>query len=124
VFHWPGIECLPAADVVVGGAGYNTFYECVAVGVPLVTFVFKRLYDRQQIRVMQWCDHQQWSPVRRVKSVEEALLAVEDFLQLPRCHQPDFINGAIAAILIIECKMSNILPTSLPGGQRFSRQKF
>jgi hypothetical protein len=111
VFHWPGIECLPAADVVVGGAGYNTFYECVAVGVPLVAFAFKRLYDRQEIRVMQWCDRQQSSPVRRVKSVEEALLAVEDFLQLPSGHQSDFINGAIAAIPIIE---QVIVPRALP----------
>lgn len=50
ISHTPGIECLAAADVVVGGAGYNTVYECAAVGVPLVAFAFKRLYDQQDRR--------------------------------------------------------------------------
>jgi predicted glycosyltransferase len=36
VFQHPGIECLAVADVVVGGAGYNTVYECASLGVPLV----------------------------------------------------------------------------------------
>lgn len=46
VFHYPGMECLLAADVVVGGGGYNTFYECAALQVPLVTFTMDRRYDR------------------------------------------------------------------------------
>lgn len=102
VFHWPGIECLPATNVVVGGAGYNTFSECVAVGVPLVAFAFPRRYDRQRMRVRRWCDRQQWPPVRLVESVEEALLAVSDCLQLLPCHQPNFINGTIASVHSIE----------------------
>jgi hypothetical protein len=102
VFHWPGIECLPATNVVVGGAGYNTFSECVAVGVPLVAFAFPRRYDRQRMRVRRWYDRQQWPPVRLVESVEEALLAVSDCLQLLPCHQPNFINGTIASVHSIE----------------------
>jgi hypothetical protein len=102
VFHWPGIDCLPAADVVVGGAGYNTFYECVSVGVPLVAFAFKRQYDRQQMRVSRWCQQQKLPPVRLVKSAEEAKIAIADFLQLPRRNPPSFVNGAIAAVQIIE----------------------
>lgn len=46
VFHYPGMECLLAADVVVGGGGYNTFYECAALEVPLVAFTMHRRYDR------------------------------------------------------------------------------
>ncbi|MBW4572535.1 MAG: hypothetical protein KME31_32500 [Tolypothrix carrinoi HA7290-LM1] len=38
---------MAVADVVVGGAGYNTVYECAALGVPLVAIALKRLYDRQ-----------------------------------------------------------------------------
>nr|WP_268896632.1 glycosyltransferase [Hassalia byssoidea] len=30
------MNAIAVADVVVGGAGYNTVYECAALGVPLV----------------------------------------------------------------------------------------
>jgi UDP:flavonoid glycosyltransferase YjiC (YdhE family) len=102
VFHWPGIECLPAADVVIGGAGYNTFYECVAVGVPLVAFAFERHYDRQKIRVKRWCEHHPLPPVRLVKSMEDAKLAVNEFLQLGSNPPPNLMNGAIAGVQCIE----------------------
>jgi UDP:flavonoid glycosyltransferase YjiC (YdhE family) len=109
VFHWPGIDCLPAADVVVGGAGYNTFYECVSVGVPLVAFAFKRQYDRQQMRASRWCHQEKLPPVRLVKSAQEAQIAIADFLQLPGCNPPSFINGAIAAVQIIEYATASLL---------------
>ncbi|WP_157171274.1 hypothetical protein ACF3DV_15435 [Chlorogloeopsis fritschii PCC 9212] len=41
--------------MVVGGGGYNTVYECAAVGVPLVAFAFKRLHDRQHNKVSVVC---------------------------------------------------------------------
>ncbi|MBD2041741.1 hypothetical protein [Microcoleus sp. FACHB-672] len=108
VFHWPGIECLPAADVVVGGAGYNTFYECLSVGVPLVAFAFKRQYDRQEMRVLRWIENQATVPVKLVESVEGALSAVCDFLnqakksissaEIPKAY----MNGAAGAVKLIE----------------------
>lgn len=108
VFHWPGIECLPAADVVVGGAGYNTFYECLSVGVPLVAFAFKRQYDRQEMRVLRWIENQATVPVKLVESVEGALSAVCDFLnqanksisstKIPKAY----LNGAAGAVKLIE----------------------
>ncbi|MBW4678663.1 MAG: hypothetical protein KME19_00925 [Microcoleus vaginatus WJT46-NPBG5] len=108
VFHWPGIECLPAADVVVGGAGYNTFYECLSVGVPLVAFAFKRQYDRQEMRVLRWIENQATVPVKLVESVEGALSAVCDFLnqanqsisssKIPKAY----LNGAAGAVKMIE----------------------
>jgi len=33
--YWPAVDLYNAAGVVVGGAGYNTVYECLACGVPL-----------------------------------------------------------------------------------------
>lgn len=33
LFHYPALDCLSIADVVVGGAGYNTVAECEALGV-------------------------------------------------------------------------------------------
>jgi hypothetical protein len=48
--YWPAMDLYPAADVVIGGAGYNTIYECLAMGVPLVARPWPRKYDRQELR--------------------------------------------------------------------------
>ncbi|AFY51065.1 UDP-N-acetylglucosamine:LPS N-acetylglucosamine transferase [Nostoc sp. PCC 7524] len=93
IFHHPGIECLATADVVVGGAGYNTVYECASVGVPLVALPLPRLYDRQQKRA---------SKVYAVTNIEEALTTVKRLLEQiePAIKQsiPAYTNGAIAAV--------------------------
>lgn len=94
VSHSPGIECLPAADIVVGGAGYNTVYECAAVGVPLVAFAFKRLYDRQNVRALRcaYC----------VQEIHEAIATVA-MLQNHVSNRPvDYPNGAVEAVRLIE----------------------
>ena len=70
IFHYPGIECLLAADVVIGGGGYNTFYECAALKVPLVAIAQNRRYDRQAVRIGKS------SAVQNVTSIEDAVSAV------------------------------------------------
>jgi hypothetical protein len=50
VRHWPSIDWIASAQVVVGGAGYNTVNECAAVGVPLIARTWPRKYDRQRLR--------------------------------------------------------------------------
>lgn len=100
ISHSPGIECLVAADVVVGGAGYNTVYECAALGVPLVAFAFKRLYDRQHRRASQ--------STYFVQSFEEAIITVQmllDNIKNRICREENsssFINGAVQAVGLIE----------------------
>lgn len=93
VSHHPGIECLAAADVVVGGAGYNTVYECAAVGVPLVALAFHRMYDRQAKRAKKgYC----------VQNITEAVATVKILLdQQPSEKTPcmsTYINGAVQAM--------------------------
>jgi hypothetical protein len=94
VSHHPGIECLAAADVVVGGAGYNTVYECAAVGVPLVTLAFPRLYDRQEKRASKgYC----------VQNIANIIATVSTLLnQVQPDKKPVYINGAIQAVHQIE----------------------
>jgi len=93
VSHHPGIECLAAADVVVGGAGYNTVYECAALGVPLVAFAFQRLYDRQAKRA---------NKAYRVRHIEEAIATIKILLDRGKIDNnssvPTYINGAIQAM--------------------------
>ncbi|WP_198525384.1 hypothetical protein [Kamptonema formosum] len=101
-FHWPAIECLPAADVVVGGAGYNTFYECAAAGVPLVAFAFERRYDRQALRADR-AYRRYPGQVLRVESVGAALKAVGHLLSVTTSDRlrPAYRNGAADAVGLI-----------------------
>ena len=113
VFHWPAIECLQVADVVVGGGGYNTIYECQALGVPLVAFAWQRLYDRQRVRVQRLVSTKYeaglaQSPVILVDSVESAIGAVYTELNLPvskGCRPGyDLVNGALSAVSAIDSR--------------------
>lgn len=91
VTHYPAIECWRAADVVISGAGYNTVYECAALGVPLVAFPLPRLYDRQVRRARRW--------THPVRSLEEAAPLIQTLLhQVSRSHPLTYINGATIAV--------------------------
>lgn len=98
VSYWPGMDCFQIADVVVGGAGYNTTYECLALDVPLISFAFQRLYDRQTHRAQQ---HNY-----QVESVTEAIALVQHLLhqnpKLASFGQRNYINGALQAVQLIE----------------------
>ncbi|AFY44943.1 hypothetical protein [Nostoc sp. PCC 7107] len=91
ISHHPGMECLAAADVVVGGGGYNTVYECAALGVPLVAFAFERLYDRQAKRAKK---------AYTVNNIEEAIITVRKLLD-HNLSVPSYINGATNAVHLI-----------------------
>ncbi|MEG3840796.1 hypothetical protein [Microcoleus sp. herbarium14] len=109
VFHWPAMECLQVADVVVGGGGYNTIYECQALGVPLVAFAWQRLYDRQRLRVHLASANYEaglaQSPLVLADSLESAIAAVCNFLNLLVSKRYrsgyDFVNGALRAVFLI-----------------------
>lgn len=100
VYHYPAFECLRVANVVVGGGGYNTVSECQALGIPLVSFAFKRLYDRQRIRLQKL--HRQ-HPTAIVGSIADAIAAIYDFLDWNITKpSPSFDNGAVDAVVKIE----------------------
>jgi hypothetical protein len=50
VRHWPAVDLIAQARLVIGGAGYNTVHECAALNVPLVARPWPRKYDRQWLR--------------------------------------------------------------------------
>ena len=111
VFHWPAMECLQVADVVVGSGGYNTIYECQALGIPLVAFAWPRLYDRQRVRVQRLVSSNYEAGLAQSRlvladSLETAIAAVCSELNLPvskRCRPSyDFVNGAFSAVFAIE----------------------
>lgn len=51
--HLPLLECLPAARLVVGAAGYNLSAETQTLGIPALQFPTKRLYDDQYSRLTE-----------------------------------------------------------------------
>lgn len=93
ISHHPGIECLAFSDVVVGGAGYNTVYECASLGVPLVAIAFERLYDRQDKRASKCY----W--VQDIQSALDTVKMLLDRIELEKKPSvPSYINGAVQAV--------------------------
>ena len=101
--YWPGMDLLHLADVVIGGGGYNTVYECVALGLPLVAFSFPRRYDRQARRIQRYG--------YLVKTVEAAIATTQKLLAQP--HPPvqtqrdglTYKNGVCQAIQILNQRL-------------------
>lgn len=98
ISHWPGLEILQFADIVVGAAGYNTTYECAALGVPLVSLPMVRKYDRQAKRAA--------AHNIPVTSIEGSIQTVGALLEKPpspnqSMELPNGINGVHAAIALI-----------------------
>ncbi|GAB4232202.1 MAG: hypothetical protein Kow00121_60330 [Elainellaceae cyanobacterium] len=100
ITHYPGMECWLAADIVIGAAGYNTVYECAALGIPLVAFNFPRLYDRQARRASRWTYWVQ-QPAEAISAIQTLLQQKAQISAIGKPHQPDYINGAIGASLYI-----------------------
>lgn len=93
--QWPGLPVLHQADVVLGGAGYNTVFECHALGKPLIAFAWPRQYDRQHLRGQQWAT--------LVETPQAAIDAVKEILPLCQSRQPrTYVNGIGDAIATIE----------------------
>ncbi|OUL22813.1 UDP-N-acetylglucosamine--LPS N-acetylglucosamine transferase [Nostoc sp. RF31YmG] len=106
VSHHPGIECLAAADIVVGGAGYNTVYECAAVSVPLVALPLERLYDRQEKRATKsnWVQNigNALSENQLVRIHTTINLLLDQVETEKNSSVPFYINGAVQAVEQIE----------------------
>lgn len=98
VTHYPALECLVAADLVVGSGGYNTVQECLTLGLPLMARPFPRLYDRQHHRLLR---HQQaGKPIQICHQLTNVLAAIARWLPQWQPHAPGhltYANGAIAA---------------------------
>ncbi len=104
--HWPASDLYAEAKVVVGGAGYNTIYECMAYNIPLIVRPWPRKYDRQWLRAKRAARH---GPVTIVKQPEEAASAALRELaagQLRRASA-NFRNGADEAVMLIERETRN-----------------
>jgi len=94
--YWPAAELLPSAEIVVGGAGYNTVHECRAFGIPLIAKPWPRLYDRQLERAERAAKK---GTVIIVESSQEAAAAIQT---CPLRTAVQLGNGAWNAVRAIE----------------------
>lgn len=93
--HWPAMDLISRARLVIGGAGYNTVHECAALNVPLIARPWPRQYDRQWLRAKR--------AAARVHTVAEAVRAAMDLLnRKPPPPVYSFNNGAVEAAAHIE----------------------
>ena len=107
--HWPAIELIASASVVVGGAGYNTVNECLACHVPLVARAWPRTYDRQAERTAR-------AGITAVETVEEAVqAALARFGGIP--GPPAYRNGAEEAAAILSGNRPPSAPCPTRGGR-------
>jgi hypothetical protein len=104
--HWPAADLYLMADVVVGGAGYNTIHECAAYQVPLIAHAWPRKYDRQWLRARRAAKR---GVVTIVENPDEAAEAAMRHLEQAPSRGPHigFQNGAAAAIPLIERAIEN-----------------
>jgi hypothetical protein len=107
VAYYPAIALLWVADVVIGGGGYNTVYECQALGIPLIATPFQRLYDRQELRVnggrSSSRENFRSELITVATNLDDVFSAVHDLLKTHHLanrvkQTPQFVNGAVDAV--------------------------
>ena len=106
VSHYPAMECLVAAHLVVGSGGYNTVNECRALAIPLIARPFARLYDRQPLRLTY--ARLQGAEIASVATLDDVLHTVDHFLQTERLKPPQsvkFTNGVQLAVTEIRATL-------------------
>jgi hypothetical protein len=97
--YWPAMDLFPHATVVIGGAGYNTVYECEALRVPLVARPWSRKYDRQWLRLKHAAAR---GAASAVESPDEAVRAAVRVARPPLSARRAYVNGADRAAARIE----------------------
>ncbi len=97
-FHYPAIECLWLADVVIGGGGYNTVFECNALNIPLVALPHKRLYDCQYTRIIT--QQKKNDLIFLARNTAQVIKLTQQLLSVTKSKSlkpPRFLNGVTVA---------------------------
>ena len=97
-FHYPALECLWLANVLIGSGGYNTVFECALLDLPLIAIPHQRQYDCQESRIIR--QDKCWLARNKFEAVGLAreLLSNSQKLHKQRFYQ----NGTIEAVKQID----------------------
>ena len=98
-FHYPALECLWLADLVIGSGGYNTVFECDRLNLPLIAIPHQRLYDCQETRIITQQQGKRWLAKDKftvVKLTQQLLSSIKT-----KPLKPTFNNGVEEALKIL-----------------------
>ena len=99
--HWPGIECISACDIAIGGAGYNTIAEARALKKPLIAIPQRRTYDTQSSRAKQ-CEYVAYDFETVMEILHSIDLKISVSEKTMKMDNHPFENGAEAALKFVE----------------------
>jgi hypothetical protein len=71
VRHWPAVDYVAQAKVVIGGAGYNTVHETRCHRVPLIAKAWPRRWDDQVVRAKRYAAAIATTPASAVDAIEQ-----------------------------------------------------
>ena len=100
-FHYPALECLWLADIVIGSGGYNTIFECDRLDLPLIAIPHQRLYDCQKRRITLQQQSKCWlakDKFEAVKLTQQSLSRIQSQSPKSKLYQ----NGVVEAVNWIE----------------------
>lgn len=101
-FYYPAIDFLQIADLIIGGGGYNTISEAIALKIPLIVLPHPRLYDRQLMRIQRVIEtgNNQIKLARNIREViKQVNYLITKLKPKPNLH---YENGVLDAINKIE----------------------
>lgn len=95
--YWPAIDLIALSIAVIGSGGYNISYECSALKVPLIALAQSRMYDRQNLRLLDLKHH-------CFDTEAQLLQGFAEFIAKTRMNHsiPLFDNGVASAVQKIE----------------------
>lgn len=100
--RFPAAQWLRAADVVIAGGGYQSYYEVVQAGVPAVFLPGRRQLDDQARRVLGHLGYPPRAAFRVVSRPELLEQAVTELLKEPTAEPIVFRGGEQAAHHVLE----------------------
>ena len=68
--HWPAVDYVAQAKIVIGGAGYNTVHETRCHRVPLIAKAWPRRWDDQVVRAKRYAAAIATTPASAVDAID------------------------------------------------------
>lgn len=90
--YFPAMALYSTIDLVIGGGGYNTVGECLAMNLPLLGIPFSRRYDRQVLRLKRYENR----GIYLIENISQVLPQISKVLhsQNSKSAPISFMNGA------------------------------
>lgn len=100
--YYPAIDLLTIADLVIGGGGYNTISEVMALKIPLIVLPQPRLYDRQLMRIQRIVEKGNYY-IKIATNLQEVITTANYLLhKIKKESNFNYHNGVLEALKLID----------------------